>query len=222
MTDTPYIRLRGVTRHYGDFAALQGIDLDIKAGEFLAIHGASGSGKSTLLNLLGGIDRASSGALQVGATALHELSERQLSAWRGSELGFVFQFFHLLPQLSSLENVLLPMDFAGRWPLAERRERALALLARLGVAAQADQGPATLSGGQQQRVALARALANEPRLLLADEPTGNLDSANGAQLLGLLSELVDERGLTVVMVTHDAASLAAARRRVGLRDGRLL
>ena len=121
-----------------------------------------------------------------------------------------------------LENVLLPMDFAGRWSDEEKRERAMALLARLGVAAQAAQGPATLSGGQQQRVALARALANEPRLLLADEPTGNLDSSSGAQLLGLLAELVDERGLTVVMVTHDAASLAAARRRVGLRDGRLL
>ena len=217
-----FIELRGLSRRYGDFAALQPIDLDIEAGEFLAIHGASGSGKSTLLNLLGGIDRASSGTLRVGELGLQDLSERQLAAWRGRELGFVFQFFHLLPQLSALENVLLPMDFAGRWSDAEKRERAMALLARLGVAAQAGQGPATLSGGQQQRVALARALANEPRLLLADEPTGNLDSSSGAQLLELLAELVDERGLTVVMVTHDAASLAAARRRVGLRDGRLL
>jgi len=217
-----FIELRGLSRRYGDFVALQDVDLDIEAGEFLAIHGASGSGKSTLLNLLGGIDRASSGTLRVGELGLQGLSERELACWRGRELGFVFQFFHLLPQLSALENVLLPMDFAGRWSDEEKCERAMALLARLGVAAQAAQGPATLSGGQQQRVALARALANEPRLLLADEPTGNLDSSSGAQLLGLLAELVDERGLTVVMVTHDAASLAAARRRVGLRDGRLL
>jgi len=221
----PLIALRGVCKRYptpaGAFDAVRDVDLDIAAGEFVAVIGQSGSGKSTLLNLLGGIDRASAGRLEVAGAALHDMSERALSRWRGRHVGIVFQFFQLLPTLTVAENVMLPMDFAARWPARERRPRALDLLTRLGVAAQADKLPGALSGGQQQRVALARALANAPALLLADEPTGNLDSRTAQELLELLAELV-RGGQTVVMVTHERAALGYARRVLSLRDGRLV
>ena len=226
MDNTALIRLRGVGKSYpaagGAFNAVTDLDLDIHAGEFVAVVGPSGSGKSTLLNLLAGIDRASSGELSVAGQDLRALPERALSRWRGRAVGVVFQFFQLLPTLTALENVMLPMDFCDRWPAAERPERALALLERLGVADQADKFPAALSGGQQQRVALARALANAPALILADEPTGNLDSANAAALLDLLARLAREQGVTVVMVTHEAAALGQVQRSLSLRDGRLV
>jgi putative ABC transport system ATP-binding protein len=205
----------------GAFHALRDVDLSIRRGEFVAIVGQSGSGKSTLLNLLGGIDRASSGEIFIDGRALHALSERALSAWRGCDVGIVFQFFQLLPTLTAAENVMLPMDFARRWPFNERRPRTLALLQRLGVEAQADKLPGALSGGQQQRVALARALANAPALLLADEPTGNLDSRTAQELLVLLGELVRD-GQTVVMATHEHAAIRHATRVVTLADGRIV
>ena len=219
------IALRGIGKSYatpaGPFHALSALDLDIRRGEFVAVVGQSGSGKSTLLNLLAGIDRPSSGEIHVGGQALHALPEKSLSAWRGRAVGIVFQFFQLLPTLTAAENVMLPMDFAQRWPARERRPRALELLARLDVAAQADKLPGALSGGQQQRVAVARALANAPALLLADEPTGNLDSQTSRGLLALLGQLVRE-GQTIVMVTHEHAAIRHATRVVTLADGRIV
>ena len=224
-TGDAVIALRGVGKSYpapaGAFHALREIELEIRRGEFVAIVGPSGSGKSTLLNLLGGIDRASAGEILIDGQALHALPEKKLSAWRGRAVGIVFQFFQLLPTLTAAENVMLPMDFAQRWPARERRPRALALLERLGVAEQADKLPGALSGGQQQRVAVARALANAPALLLADEPTGNLDSHTAQGLLHVLGELVRE-GQTVVMVTHEHAAIRHASRVIGLADGRIV
>ncbi len=224
ITRHPVIELRHIEKTYpgpsGGFAALRDVDLSIVRGEFAAIVGASGSGKSTLLNLIAGIDRPTRGEIEIDGTALHRLPEHALSAWRGRAVGIVFQFFQLLPSLSVAENVMLPMDFCRTRPARERRPRALALLDRLGIANQADKLPRALSGGQQQRVAVARALANEPALLLADEPTGNLDSANAASLLQLFAELVRE-GQTLVMVTHDRAALGYASRTIHMIDGRI-
>jgi putative ABC transport system ATP-binding protein len=220
--DDPLIALRGVGKTYpganGGFVALSDCNLSISRGEFTAIVGQSGSGKSTLLNLLAGIDRPTHGEIHVDGTALHALPEHALSAWRGRAVGIVFQFFQLLPALTVVENVMLPMDFCRRWPLRERRPRALALLERLGVADQADKLPGALSGGQQQRAAIARALANAPALLLADEPTGNLDSRSAAVLLELFAELV-AGGQTLVMVTHDRSARTHATRTITLVDG---
>ncbi|UXI66859.1 ABC transporter ATP-binding protein [Tahibacter amnicola] len=221
---SPLVNLRGVSKTYAGgaapFPALSDVDLEIRAGEFVAIAGQSGSGKSTLLNLIAGLDRPSRGEVMVDGHAVHSLSERALSRWRGNHVGIVFQFFQLMPTLTAAENVMLPMDFCGRWRASERRPRALELLQRLGVADQADKFPATLSGGQQQRVAVARALANGPRLLLADEPTGNLDSRSADALLDLLASLVRD-GLTIAMVTHEPTAMARASRVVHLADGRL-
>lgn len=225
-SDTALISLRQVRKTYttpnGPFAAVDGVSLEVAAGEFVAIAGPSGSGKSTLLNLLAGIERADAGELQVAGAALHGLSESALTHWRGRQVGVVFQFFQLLPTLTVLENVLLPMDFCHHGARAERPTRAMALLQRLGIAEQAHKFPAALSGGQQQRVAVARALANEPPLLLADEPTGNLDSASAAALLDVLQQLVREQGVSVVMVTHEAAAMRRAERCIHLRDGRVV
>ena len=221
----PLIDLREVNKNYpspaGSFGALIDVDLAIRRGEFVAIVGQSGSGKSTLLNLLAGIDRPTSGAIAIDGKALQTMSESALSVWRGRSVGIVFQFFQLLPTLTVAENVMLPMDFGNRWPVRERRPRALALLERLGVVEQADKLPAALSGGQQQRVAVARALANEPAILLADEPTGNLDSRTAQALLEILAELV-RAGQTVVMVTHEHAAIRHASRVVTLVDGRVV
>ncbi|AIF48831.1 ABC transporter ATP-binding protein [Dyella japonica] len=218
------IRLRGVNKTYAggsaSCVALADVDLDVFGGEFVAITGKSGSGKSTVLHLLGGLDRPSAGEVWVGGQAVQALSEQALARWRGRSVGIVFQFFQLMPTLSAVENVMLPMDLAGCWPARERRKRALALLDRLDVLPQADKLPSTMSGGQQQRVAVARALANAPALLLADEPTGNLDTHNASALLDLLGELVAE-GQTLVMVTHDPSVLRRAGRTVTLEDGRV-
>jgi putative ABC transport system ATP-binding protein len=225
--DTPsktVVALRDVRKHYptpgGEQVALAGIDLDIARGEFVAIVGASGSGKSTLLNLLGGIDRATAGSHEVAGVRLNRTSERELSRFRARSIGFVFQFFQLLPTLTALENVLLPMAFARHIPSSARERRGRDLLDRLGVADQANKLPATLSGGQQQRVAVARALANDPELLLADEPTGNLDSHNASSLIQLLGAL-SRTGHTIVLVTHEAAVVREATRAIRLVDGRV-
>jgi len=228
MPHTPDTSSRGtiVTRNLsksfptpaGTFQALSNVSITIEAGELTLIVGQSGSGKSTLLGLLAGIDRPTAGEIVVAETAVHTLSERELSAWRGRAVGVVFQFFQLLPTLTAVENVMLPMDFCDRWPARERRDRARALLARLGVGDQADKLPAKLSGGQQQRVAVARALANAPQVLLADEPTGNLDSRTSQQLLELFASLAGD-GQTIVMVTHDPSASTYGSRAITLVDG---
>jgi putative ABC transport system ATP-binding protein len=216
------ISLRNVTKVYpgaaGGVPAVAGISLDIEAGSFVAMIGQSGCGKSTLLSLISGVDRPTTGEVIVDGTAVHSLSERTMSSWRGNTVGIVFQFFQLLPTLSAVENVMLPMDFCNAWAPAERRPRAESLLERLGVADQARRLPSTLSGGQQQRVAIARALANSPAVLLADEPTGNLDSRTSAGILDLFGQLVAD-GQTIVMVTHAPEAASRATRVVELADG---
>ncbi len=224
-SEVPLIALSGVSRTYptpaGKITALDDVTLSIARGEFVVVAGESGSGKSTLLALLSGIDRPTRGDVTVAGTSLGALGERELSVWRGENVGIVFQFFQLLPTLTAAENVMLPMDFCDRWPRSERRGRTLTLLERLGVADQADKLPATLSGGQQQRVAVARALANAPAVLLADEPTGNLDSRTSTSMLQLFAGLVAD-GQTLVMVSHDARAAAFASRAVHLADGRVV
>ncbi len=224
-TPEALIRLHRIGKKYatpaGEFHALSGIDLCIERGEFVAVVGQSGSGKSTLLNLLAGIDRPSDGELLVDGANLSTMSERALSAWRGTHIGIVFQFFQLLPTLTAAENIMLPMDFSRRLAARARRPRALMLLEQLGIAEQADKLPAALSGGQQQRVAVARSLANAPAILLADEPTGNLDSRTAQSLLDVFAELVRE-GQTIVMVTHATAAIRQATRTVTLADGRIV
>src|SRR3984893_16681481 len=218
------IKLRVLSKTYhtqaGEFAALRNIDLRIAAGEFVAIVGKSGSGKSTLLNLLGGIDFPTSGTVEVGGTAIQGLNQSRLAAWRGRNVGFVFQFFQLLPTLTVAENVMLPMDFCRTYPVRERRKRALDLLDRVGVAPQADKLPSALSGGEQQRAAIARALANDPPVILADEPTGNLDSVTATAGLSLFQQLAAD-GMTVLMVTHERDASAFATRQVTLVDGQI-
>jgi putative ABC transport system ATP-binding protein len=222
--DEPLVALRGVAKSYataaGAYPALADVDLRVGRGELLAVVGKSGSGKSTLLHLVGGIDRPSQGEVRVAGTEVHSASEDALARWRGRTVGVVFQFFQLLPTLTALENVILPMDFAGTRASRERRDHALALLERVGIADQADKLPAALSGGQQQRTAIARALANDPPLILADEPTGNLDSASAGAVLALLRELATS-GTTVLVATHERDIAAVADRVVELQDGRL-
>ena len=219
------IALHHVSKTYetpaGKFAALKSINLDIASGQFVGVVGKSGSGKSTLLNLVAGIDRPSSGSVNVAGTEIHDLSENKLALWRGRNVGFVFQFFQLLPTLTAAENVMLPMDFARSLPFRERRTHALALLERVGVGAQADKLPATLSGGEQQRVAIARALANEPALVLADEPTGNLDSVTATAILDLFRGMANQ-GTTVVIATHEADIARVIDRRIEISDGALV
>jgi putative ABC transport system ATP-binding protein len=205
----------------GEVVAVDHVDLDIEAGEFVAVVGRSGSGKTTLLNLLAGIDRASSGTVRVAGADLGSLSEAGLAAWRGRNVGLVFQFFQLLPTLTVAENVMLPMDFARTVPVGERRDRARRLLDRVGIGDQADKLPATLSGGQQQRAAIARALANDPPVLLADEPTGNLDSHTADAVLALFAELHGE-GRTIVVVTHERDIRSLVGREITLMDGRVV
>jgi putative ABC transport system ATP-binding protein len=224
-SELPIVDLRGVTKDYetpgGAYRALAGVTCQLGAGELVAIVGRSGSGKSTLLNLLTGIDRPSAGKVVVGGTDVHALDESRLAAWRGRNVGVVFQFFQLLPTLTVAENVALPMDFCATYRPHERRRRAEALLERVGIPEQADKLPLTLSGGQQQRAAIARALANDPMLLVADEPTGNLDSRTGDAVWALFGQLASE-GKTVVVVSHDREVRRVARRVIGLDDGRIL
>jgi putative ABC transport system ATP-binding protein len=205
----------------GEVIAVDQLSLDIAHGEFVAIVGRSGSGKTTLLNLLAGIDRPTSGTVRVADADLGSLSESGLAAWRGRNVGLVFQFFQLLPSLTVIENVMLPMDFAKKIPVGERRDRARHLLERVGIGEQADKLPATLSGGQQQRAAIARALANDPPILLADEPTGNLDSVTAGAVLELFADLNAE-GRTIVVVTHETDIRSIAGRQVTLQDGRIV
>jgi putative ABC transport system ATP-binding protein len=200
------------------FAALKNVNLEVKRGEFVGLVGKSGSGKSTLLNMIGGIDRPSSGTVSVGNTSIQDLKENQLALWRGRTVGFVFQFFQLLPTLTAVENVMLPMDFSKSFPARDRHKRALTLLDRVGVSQQADKLPATLSGGEQQRVAIARALANEPSVVLADEPTGNLDSKTASSVLDLFREMATA-GTTVVIATHEGQIARVIDRRVEISDG---
>ena len=219
------ISLQHVNKTYetpaGKFAALKDIDLEIEPGQFVGIVGKSGSGKSTLLNMVAGIDRPSAGSVAVAGTEIQSLSENKLAAWRGRNVGFVFQFFQLLPTLTAAENVMLPMDFSKAVPLRERRKRAVALLERVGVGTHADKLPATLSGGEQQRVAIARALANEPPLVLADEPTGNLDSVTATAILDLFRGMANQ-GTTVVIATHEADIARVIDRRIEISDGTLI
>jgi putative ABC transport system ATP-binding protein len=205
----------------GEVVAIDHLSLDIAQGEFVAVVGRSGSGKTTLLNLLAGIDRPTSGTVHAAGADLGSLSESGLAAWRGRNVGLVFQFFQLLPTLTVIENVMLPMDFARKIPVGERRDRAQHLLERVGIGDQADKLPATLSGGQQQRAAIARALANDPPLLLADEPTGNLDSTTAEAVLKLFADLNTE-GRTIVVVTHERDIRSIVGREVTLVDGRVV
>ena len=224
-TQRAMITLQGVTKSYktaaGDYLVLKGIDLAFEAGEFVSIVGKSGSGKTTLLNMIAGIDRPSSGEVWVNSAALHKMSESQMARWRGRNLGIVFQFFQLLPTLSVLENIMLPMDFAGKYPYRERKQRALSLLELVGLADHAYKLPLALSGGQQQRVAISRALANDPPVLIADEPTGNLDSKTAASVFELFHQLAAQ-GKSVVIVTHDSSLASKTHRTTLIADGEII
>ena len=221
----PLIRIRGLHKAYHrgtqDIPVLLGLDLDVKAGEFVALMGPSGSGKSTLLNLIAGIDKPTSGAIEIGGVDIASLDEGALADWRAANVGFVFQFYNLIPVLTALENVELPLVLAGL-SARERRERATRTLALVQLGDRLDHRPNELSGGQQQRVAIARALVTDPQLIVADEPTGDLDRATGEEVLALLERLVAELGKTIVMVTHDPRAAARARRLVHLEKGVLV
>ena len=218
-------RLVDVSRVYGKgdgaVTALDNVNVEIAAGEFLALMGPSGSGKSTLLHLVGALDRPSSGRIEVGGTDIANLSPRDAARYRRREVGFIYQNFNLLPRLTVLENVAMPLLFEGM-ARGERERRATAVLEELGMGPRLKHTPGTLSGGERQRVAIARALVNQPRLLLADEPTGNLDSTNAAAAMALLAELNQDRGQTIVLITHDADVARAAGRVLRMRDGRLM
>ena len=224
--NTSFIELRNVSKQFRlaperTFAALSGIDLKLEAGELIAVLGKSGSGKSTLLNLLAGLDKPTSGEVLVGGEIVQTLGENDLARWRGKNVGVVFQFFQLLPTLTVAENIQLAMDFVGVIPKSNRWNRAFELLELVGIANQAGKLPATLSGGEQQRAAIARALANDPPLLLADEPTGNLDSRTAESLLELFNDLI-AKGKTLIVVTHDEDLARRADRIVRLADGRIV
>jgi putative ABC transport system ATP-binding protein len=222
---TPLIRLHKVVKNFTTgsvvFSALKGVNLYVSAGEFVAVVGKSGSGKSTLINMITGIDRPTSGEIIIGETPIHTLSEGQMAQWRGRNMGIVFQFFQLLPTLTIFENVILPMDFCHMYTLKERRDRAMHLLAQVELEDQAEKLPRNLSGGQQQRAAIARALANDPPIIAADEPTGNLDSKTADSVFKLFTELADE-GKTILMVTHDNDLARRATRSVLVADGEII
>jgi putative ABC transport system ATP-binding protein len=219
---TPIIRLAGVRKAYRagrvEFPALRGVDLTIAAGEMVAITGPSGSGKTTIVNLIAGIDRPTAGTITVNGSRLDRMTEEKLAAWRGRNIGIVFQFFQLLPTLTAAENAVLPLDLARIGSHRARAARARRHLAAVGLGDRGGRLPLELSGGEQQRVAIARAMACEPPILLGDEPTGNLDSQTARQMFGLLSGLHDT-GTTVVYVTHDQALAAMASRVIAVRDG---
>jgi putative ABC transport system ATP-binding protein len=219
------IRLQQVVKTFqsaaGTFTALKSVDLQVQPGEFVSIVGKSGSGKSTLINMITGIDRPTAGEVMVGDTAVHALTEEQIAVWRGRAIGIVFQFFQLLPTLTAIENVMLPMDYGGCFSQAERPERAMRLLAQMGMADVAHKLPASLSGGQQQSVAIARALANDPPILAADEPTGNLDSRTAESVFQLFDDLAG-RGKTILMVTHDGELARRTARTVVIAEGKIV
>lgn len=203
-----------------EVTVLKGINLEVMNGEFISIVGPSGNGKSTLLNMITGIDRPSSGDVIVTGRPVHDMSENDLASWRGEHVGIIFQFFQMLPSLSLLQNIILPMDFARKYQPKERRERAMQLLEQVGLADQANKLPGMVSGGQQQRAAIARALANDPEIVVADEPTGNLDSRNAADVFALFNRLIEE-GKTMLMVTHDKELARQVPRVVEITDGRI-
>jgi putative ABC transport system ATP-binding protein len=222
LTDAAMIDLRGVEKAYkteaGPFLALRGIDLQVNRGEFVSVVGKSGSGKSTLINMFTGIDTPTAGQVMVAQTAIQELDENDMAAWRGRHLGIVFQFFQLLPTLTLLENILIAMDLADKIPADERYDRAMELLAQVETDDDAHKFPAAVSGGQQQRAAIARALANDPPILVADEPTGNLDSRAAESIFELFQSLVDS-GKTILMVTHDEELADRVPRKITIADG---
>jgi ABC-type lipoprotein export system ATPase subunit len=220
-TPPPVLTVDGVGRRYGARAVLIDVSFTVRAGERVALTGPSGSGKTTLLNCLGGVDRPDTGAIRLGPDRLDQLDRAALARVRRERIGTIFQFFHLLPTLSAAENIELPLQLL-HVPAAARRLRVRTLLERVGLADRAAALPAQLSGGEQQRIAIARALVHAPALVLADEPTGNLDSVNGAAVLELLREITDEAGQTLVMVTHAEEAAAICHRRLHLRDGRLV
>ncbi|HUH97949.1 MAG TPA: ABC transporter ATP-binding protein [Anaerolineales bacterium] len=225
----PLIELHNVTKVYsseaGDFKALNGIDLRVEQGEFLGVVGKSGAGKSTLLNMVTGVDHLTSGEVMVrgGGTAVsvHTLDEDALALWRGQTLGIIFQSFQLLPMLTLIENVMMPMDLCGAYQSRQSRARALELLTLVELEDHADKLPAYISGGQQQRVAIARAMANDPPILVADEPTGSLDSVTADHIFEVFEHLVAERGKTILMVTHDNSLGPRFTRHVQIADGEL-
>jgi putative ABC transport system ATP-binding protein len=222
-TGAPVIEMRGIGKTYRsgrlEVEALKAVDLDVEPGDFLAIVGPSGSGKSTLMNLIGCLDRPTVGSYRLAGTDVSAMSDDELAAVRNRTIGFVFQSFNLLPRTTALENVAMPLMYAGVGR-SERQQRAREALERLGLGERLLHEPSELSGGQQQRVAIARALVSRPTILLADEPTGNLDSASGADVLGLLHELNDA-GTTIVLITHDSDVAVAAKSSVRVRDGRV-
>jgi putative ABC transport system ATP-binding protein len=220
----PLVQVKEVVKSFpvggGEVTVLKGISFDVKNGEFVSIVGPSGNGKSTLLNMITGIDRPSRGEVIVTGREVHRMSENKLAAWRGQHVGIIFQFFQMLPALSLLQNVMLPMDFAKKIPARERRERAMQLLETVGIADQANKLPSMVSGGQQQRSAIARALANDPDIIVADEPTGNLDTRTAQDIFDLFTSLVDQ-GKTLLMVTHDKELARRVPRVVEIIDGRI-
>ncbi len=219
------IELHQVVKNFdtaaGVFAALKTVDLKVNPGEFVAVIGKSGSGKSTLINMIAGIDRPTSGEVFVGDIAVHKLNENKMAIWRGRNIGIVFQFFQLLPTLSIVDNVMLPMDFCNAFPARERRKRAMHLLDLVGMTAHAQKLPSAVSGGQQQRVAIARALANDPPIVIADEPTGNLDSRTADSVFEVFDGLV-KQGKTILMVTHDNDLAKRVSRAVLIADGQII
>jgi putative ABC transport system ATP-binding protein len=221
----PVIQLRGVEKVFRtgrvEYPALRGVDLDIQPGELVAVVGPSGSGKSTILNIITGIDRPTAGAVTVTGRDLVGLSEEELAIWRGEHVGIVFQFFQLLPTLTAVENVMLPLDFANTGTLGERADRARVRLEQVGLGEKLGSFPAELSGGEQQRVAIARALACDPAILVADEPTGNLDSDTAAEMFDVFAK-VNADGTTIVYVTHDPGLAGEAQRVVTIRDGQVV
>jgi ABC-type lipoprotein export system ATPase subunit len=220
-----FIQLRDIVKTFstaaGDFTVLKDIDVDFYPGEFVGVIGKSGSGKSTLINMITGIDRPTSGEVIIEGKAVHKLSENSLAIWRGRNLGIVFQFFQLLPMLSLLENIMLPMDFCNMYPARQRKERALELLRMVEMEEHAYKLPTAISGGQQQRVAIARALANDPPILLADEPTGNLDSKTAEVIFKMFEDLA-KQGKTVIMVTHDSSLAQRVSRTLLIVDGEIV
>lgn len=220
-----FIQLKQVSRWFettaGRFNALKNIDIAITGGEYIAIVGKSGSGKSTLLNMLTGIDHPNEGSVVIDNIEVHTLNESNLATWRGKNIGIVFQFFQLIPTLTIFENILLAMEFVNVIPKKEREKRAELLLSQMGISSQKDKFPTALSGGEQQRAAIARALANDPPVLVADEPTGNLDSKTSDVILRVFKKLVDE-GKTVIVVTHDITPVSEYSRVITLRDGEVI
>ena len=222
----PIIELKNISKVYsslaGDFTAVNNISLDFHKGAFVSIVGKSGSGKSTFLNLLTGIDRATSGEIHVNGTDVNKFKEKNISVWRGENIGIIFQFFQLMPTLTAVENIMLPMDLVGVISKKTRKEKALQLLEKVGLNRHADKFPSELSGGEQQRVAIARAMANKPPVIVADEPTGNLDVENSRNIISLFEKLNKEEGKTIIMVTHEREKIIPASRTIELSDGKVI